>query len=41
MNKNDWESNLFQIKARSFGTKVNADAFEQMATSMESNPYVE
>lgn len=37
MNKNDWEATFFQMLARSFGTKVNADAFEQMATSMEQS----
>ncbi|WP_124981850.1 DUF2851 family protein [Nonlabens xiamenensis] len=33
--QNDWEAVFFQMLARSFGTKSNADAFEQVATSME------
>lgn len=32
---NDWEAAFFQLLARSFGTKTNADAFEQLASSME------
>lgn len=31
----DWEAVFFQMLTRSFGTKVNADAFEQVATSIE------
>lgn len=34
-NNNDWEATFFQMLARSFGTKVNADAFEQTATSVD------
>jgi len=34
---NDWEALFFQILARSFGTKVNADAFEQTAASIEQS----
>lgn len=34
-NQNDWEATFFQVLARSFGTKINADAFEQIATSMD------
>ncbi|AZQ45177.1 DUF2851 family protein [Nonlabens ponticola] len=34
MNNGDWESTFFQLLCRSFGTKVNADAFEQLATSI-------
>lgn len=33
-NKDDWEATFFQLLARSFGTKINADAFEQTARSM-------
>jgi hypothetical protein len=33
-NKNDWEATFFQSLARSFGTKINADAFEQTAQSI-------
>ncbi len=32
---NDWEAVFFQLLCRSFGTKVNADAFEQLAQSMD------
>lgn len=32
---NDWEAVFFQMLCRSFGTKVNADAFEQMAQSID------
>lgn len=32
---NDWEALFFQLLSRSFGTKVNADAFENVARSME------
>lgn len=38
LNRNDWEATFFQLLARSFGTKVNADALEQMAQSL--NPSV-
>jgi hypothetical protein len=34
-NNNDWEAAFFQLLARGFGTKTNADAFEQLASSME------
>jgi hypothetical protein len=34
---NDWEAAFFQLLARSFGTKTNADAFEQLASSMEQS----
>lgn len=34
-NNNDWEAAFFQTLARSFGAKVNADAFEQVATSID------
>jgi hypothetical protein len=34
-NNNDWEAAFFRLLARSFGTKTNADAFEQLASSME------
>jgi hypothetical protein len=34
LNNNDWEATFFQLLARSFGTKVNADAFEQTARSI-------
>ncbi len=34
-NNNDWEATFFQLLARSFGTKTNADAFEQLASSMD------
>ncbi|MGJ8683466.1 MAG: DUF2851 family protein [Nonlabens sp.] len=33
---NDWEALFFQMLSRSFGTKVNNDAFEQLAQSMDS-----
>lgn len=36
-NKNDWEAAFFQLLARSFGTKTNADAFEQLASSMNQH----
>jgi len=36
-NHNDWEATFFQLLARSFGTKTNADAFEQLASSMEQS----
>ncbi|KQC31887.1 hypothetical protein AAU57_14605 [Nonlabens sp. YIK11] len=36
-NNNDWEATFFQMLARSFGTKVNADAFEQIATAMDQS----
>ncbi|WP_298950445.1 DUF2851 family protein [uncultured Nonlabens sp.] len=36
-NNNDWEAAFFQLLARSFGTKTNADAFEQLASSMEQS----
>ncbi|WP_338351176.1 DUF2851 family protein [Nonlabens tegetincola] len=32
---NDWEAAFFQLLARSFGTKTNADAFEQLAQSID------
>lgn len=35
-NQNDWEALFFQLLSRSFGTKVNSDAFEQLAQSMDS-----
>ncbi len=35
LNNNDWEATFFQLLMRGFGTKVNADAFEQLATSMD------
>jgi hypothetical protein len=34
-NNGDWEATFFQMLARSFGTNVNADAFEQVANSMD------
>lgn len=34
LNNNDWEAAFFQSLARSFGTKINADAFEQTAYSI-------
>jgi len=37
VNENDWEATFFQMLARSFGTKVNADAFEEVARSMEQS----
>ncbi|BAO55471.1 DUF2851 family protein [Nonlabens marinus] len=36
-NNNDWEATFFQMLARSFGTKINADAFEQLATSIDQS----
>lgn len=33
--QNDWEAVFFQLLCRSFGTKVNADAFENLSRSME------
>lgn len=33
-NQNDWEETFYQFLARSFGTKVNADPFEQLARSL-------
>lgn len=36
-NNNDWEAAFFQLLARSFGTKTNADAFEQLASSMDQS----
>jgi len=36
-NNNDWEATFFQLLMRSFGTKVNADAFEQLATTIEQS----
>ncbi|SCY45024.1 Protein of unknown function [Nonlabens sp. Hel1_33_55] len=36
-NNNDWEATFLQMLARSFGTKVNADAFEQLATSIDQS----
>jgi len=35
MNQGDWEATFFQLLARSFGTKINADAFEQTARSLD------
>ncbi len=35
--KNDWEALFFQMLCRAFGTKVNADAFEQLATSIDQS----
>lgn len=32
-NNNDWEETFYQLLARSFGSKVNADPFEQLARS--------
>lgn len=34
--QNDWEATFFQLLSRSFGTKVNSDAFEQLSQSMDS-----
>ncbi|MBF4983754.1 DUF2851 family protein [Nonlabens mediterrranea] len=34
--QNDWEALFFQLLSRSFGTKVNADSFEQLAQSIDS-----
>jgi hypothetical protein len=34
INKHNWEETLFWLLARSFGMKVNADAFEAMARSL-------
>ncbi len=33
--QNDWEAVFFQLLCRSFGTKVNADAFENLSRSMD------
>jgi len=33
--QNDWEAVFFQLLCRSFGTKVNADAFENLSRSIE------
>ena len=35
--QNDWESCFFQILCRNFGTKVNADPFEWLATILPLN----
>jgi hypothetical protein len=35
--ENDWEALFFRLLCRSFGTKVNADAFEQTASSISQN----
>ena len=32
-NNNDWETTFYQVLARSFGTKVNTEPFEQLARS--------
>ncbi|MGB3591656.1 MAG: DUF2851 family protein [Nonlabens sp.] len=34
LNNNNWEAAFFQLLARSFGTRINADAFEQVARSI-------
>ena len=34
---NDWEALFFQVLSRSFGTKINGDAFEQLAQSIDSS----
>lgn len=34
---NDWETLFFQMLSRSFGTKINGDAFEQLAQSMDAS----
>lgn len=34
--QNDWEATFFQLLSRSFGTKLNSDAFEQLSQSMDS-----
>ena len=34
---NDWEALFFQVLCRSFGTKINGDAFEQLAQSIDSS----
>jgi hypothetical protein len=34
VNQNDWEAAFFQALARSFGSKVNADAFENLTQSI-------
>ncbi|MDG2281439.1 MAG: DUF2851 family protein [Flavicella sp.] len=34
-NKNDWEAVLFVLISRSFGTKINADAFMNLAKSID------
>jgi len=36
-NSNDWEATFFQLLMRSFGTKINADAFEQLATTLDQS----
>lgn len=36
-NTNDWEAAFFQLLSRSFGTKTNADAFEQLASSINQS----
>jgi hypothetical protein len=33
-NKNDWELSFYQILARNFGVKVNAEPFQQLAISL-------
>ncbi len=33
---NDWEALFFQLLSRSFGTKVNNDAFDQLAQTMDT-----
>lgn len=33
--QNDWEAVFFQLLCRSFGTKVNADAFENLSRSVD------
>jgi hypothetical protein len=33
-NNDSWEETMYQLVARSFGLKVNADAFEKLATSI-------
>lgn len=34
VNNNDWELTFYQLLARGFGVRVNADAFEQLARSI-------
>jgi hypothetical protein len=36
-NKNNWEETFYQLVARSFGFKVNAEPFEWLAKSMPLN----
>ncbi|GAK99248.1 hypothetical protein JCM19314_3279 [Nonlabens ulvanivorans] len=36
LTQNDWEALFFQLLCRSFGTKINGDAFEQLAQSIDS-----